>query len=243
MNTPLRSQLISQLWKGRDPFSDFPGNLYADDSQGWNSHHPYLTDFGYRTEPFLIVEVGVWKGGSALTMAGHLKNLGMNGAVIAVDTWLGAWDHWIKEEWFDHLFMQQGYPGLQKIFMGNVLKQGLEHMVVPLPLDSLNASLVLSHRGIQADLIHIDAAHDYDSVRADLKAWWPLVRPGGVLVGDDYHAEIAWPGVKRAFDEFVSDYGLESQFEHEFGKCRIRRSLEVDNALSTPLNNTVRDNL
>lgn len=36
------------------------------------------------------------------------------------------------------------------------------------------------------DFVYIDAAHDYKSVKADLEAWWPKVKRGGMLGGHDY---------------------------------------------------------
>merc|ERR1712129_457956 len=46
------------------------------------------------------------------------------------------------------------------------------------------------------DLVYIDAEHDYSSCRDDIIAWEPLVRPGGIIAGDDYGA--ASPGVSKA---------------------------------------------
>ena len=40
------------------------------------------------------------------------------------------------------------------------------------------------------DYVFLDAAHDYESVRADIAAWWPKIKPGGWFAGHDYtHAE------------------------------------------------------
>jgi predicted O-methyltransferase YrrM len=50
----------------------------------------------------------------------------------------------------------------------------------------------------EVDLAYIDAAHDYDSVKADLAAALGLVRRGGHLSGHDYNL----PGVARAVDEY-----------------------------------------
>jgi len=36
------------------------------------------------------------------------------------------------------------------------------------------------------DWIFIDALHTEPAVRADLWAWWPKLRPGGLFTGDDY---------------------------------------------------------
>lgn len=36
------------------------------------------------------------------------------------------------------------------------------------------------------DWVYIDALHDYDSCLADMRAWAPLIKPGGVLSGHDY---------------------------------------------------------
>lgn len=61
------------------------------------------------------------------------------------------------------------------------------------------------------DWVYIDARHDYDHARADIAAWWPLVRPGGLLAGHDYLDTTRGPtvfGVKRAVDEFASTHAL-----------------------------------
>ena len=48
------------------------------------------------------------------------------------------------------------------------------------------------------DFVFIDAAHDYDSVMRDLRAWHPKLRHDGVIAGHDW----AFDGVHRA----VRDY-------------------------------------
>lgn len=51
----------------------------------------------------------------------------------------------------------------------------------------------------RADIIFIDAAHDYSSVLEDIDRWWPKVKPGGFLVMHDFNHK--WPGVQRAISE------------------------------------------
>lgn len=36
------------------------------------------------------------------------------------------------------------------------------------------------------DFVYLDARHTYDAISEDLEAWWPKVRPGGILAGEDY---------------------------------------------------------
>lgn len=36
------------------------------------------------------------------------------------------------------------------------------------------------------DFVYIDAAHDYQNVKADIEAWWPTIKSGGMLGGHDY---------------------------------------------------------
>jgi hypothetical protein len=56
------------------------------------------------------------------------------------------------------------------------------------------------------DFAFIDGDHIYDAVCADLAAWWPKVRSGGLLTGHDYGIYLdstgEW-GVRRAVDEFA----------------------------------------
>lgn len=67
--------------------------------------------------------------------------------------------------------------------------------------------------------IYIDGDHRYDSVRADLQAWWPYLSSGGILAGHDY-----MPGehddVVRAVDEFAAAHGLEVQITDNLDEYR-----------------------
>ena len=215
-----RLEYLAKLWGDLEPFSGAEAYAHRVDFQGWASDHEYLRSSLDQIKPRVIVEIGVWKGGSTITMANHLRDSGITGVVICVDTWLGAWDHWLQPQWFSSLAMDAGYPTLFRTFMANITAKNLQDYVIPLPLDSGNAAEVIRRVGIMPDIIHIDAAHDYQSVMNDLRMWWPLLPDGGVLIGDDYDpAGGSWPDVKRAFQDFFQT----TDIENLGGKCRIRK--------------------
>jgi len=218
----MRSEIIKKLWRGNDPFNDFPTDRYALDTQGWGSEHHYLVEAMDMIRPHIVVEIGVWKGGSSLTMARRMQDLGLDSVVISIDTWLGSWEHWQNDEWFNLLVIKHGRPALMDIFMNNAIQLGLKDYIIPLPLDSLNAVRVLRHFNIYPDVVHIDGGHDYDAVHADLRLWWDMINPGGLLIGDNYDPAGGWPDVKRAFDDFFGALGL-APFEFGDNKCRIRK--------------------
>jgi hypothetical protein len=68
------------------------------------------------------------------------------------------------------------------------------------------------------DWAYIDGDHTYPAVRQDLEAYYPLIRPGGVLAGDDYGMVGWWEdGVRRAVDEFAATHGCElTVMGHQF---------------------------
>ena len=37
------------------------------------------------------------------------------------------------------------------------------------------------------DFIYVDARHDYCGVKEDLEHYWPILKPGGIIAGHDYH--------------------------------------------------------
>ena len=208
-------ELRAKLWGGRNPFADVPKPPTVD-RQGWgSSEHPCMADAIVQSRPRIIVEIGVWKGASALHMAEKLRELQWDAAVIAVDTWLGNWVHWAAPKWFGELELKSGYPSLYHKFAGNVVACGLEDYIVPLPLDSTNASELVRQRDIAIDMLHLDAGHTYEAVTTDLVRWWPSLRRGGLFIGDDYQD---WPDTRRAIDDFLARTP-HSHFQVVTNKC------------------------
>jgi predicted O-methyltransferase YrrM len=62
------------------------------------------------------------------------------------------------------------------------------------------------------DFAYIDQVHDGPSVTADLHAWWPLVKPGGVL-GYRNYAEGRGEPLDLAIDAFVAEHRIRTKYE------------------------------
>lgn len=189
---------------GHDIYEGFDYEEYELDLQGWGGNRPIFKDLIVKKKPNLIIEVGTWKGQSALNMASVLKE-NQKGTIICVDTWLGSPEHWrrkgssIDKNRWHSLEHCHGYPTIYYQFLANIKYLELEEYVVPLPATSVTASRVL--KDDKADIIYLDASHDYDSVIRDVNLYWNLLKKGGIFIGDDYTNH--WPGVLNAFDNFA----------------------------------------
>ena len=138
-------------------------------------------------------------------MAQLMRNNEVDGTVLSVDTFLGSWEHYEQKEYFPSLQHRNGYPSLFYTFLTNVVESGVAEYVQPFPLDSANAFFVIQRKGIVADVIHIDAGHDFDAVLNDLRIWWKVLKPGGLLIADDYDADgVVWPSVRDAVQAFLA---------------------------------------
>lgn len=199
------SEILKRLYRTNNPAEVFAPIDRPLDVQGWGSTHRYFEETILSVKPKVIVEIGVWKGASSIHMANIISKHSLNACVIAVDTWLGAADHWTNDQWFSHLLIKNGYPSLYEQFLSNCQKTGTDNVIIPLPLDSVNAAATIKKLKIPVDIIHIDAGHEYASVMSDLESWWPVLRTGGAIICDDYNtAPNVWPQVRAAIDAFVA---------------------------------------
>jgi len=57
------------------------------------------------------------------------------------------------------------------------------------------------------DFVYIDALHNYTAVKADMEAWYPKLKVGGVLAGHDYSLQ-DWPGIFTAVEEFSEEIDI-----------------------------------
>lgn len=185
-----------------DAFADYQLDESRVDLQGWNSKHPFFEAAIDSAEPSLIIELGVWKGMSSIHMAELVKARGFACEILAIDTWLGSSAHLSTAGRRDELSPEHGYPTLYRTFLANVKSTGHDDVIVPLPMDGNSAAYALGRLKVKADVIHIDASHEYAMALNDFRNYWPLLADTGVLVIDDY---ATWPGVSRAACEFAAE--------------------------------------
>lgn len=163
------------------------------DIRGWFSFEPF---YNHISETFLkdgmrIVEVGCFHGKSTAFMAGRIKEKNLGVEFYAVDSWLPITEHVVLRL----------NSGPYEIFCNNMTACDVSDFVEPIKADSVAASQKFPDGFF--DFVFIDADHKYKAVKADIQAWLPKVKAGGIIGGDDYVD--GWPGVVQAVNEAFGD--------------------------------------
>jgi predicted O-methyltransferase YrrM len=140
--------------------------------------------------PAHFVEIGAWKGKSTAFMAVEIINSGKDIKFDVVDTWAGSVEHQNDPE------IKEGT--LFDVFTNNL--KPVEHAFTAIRKTSIEAAKQYADASL--DFVLIDASHEYEDVLADIRAWLPKIKPGGMLAGDD----IGWTGVNRAVKELLPEH-------------------------------------
>jgi len=171
-------------------------HFYNTIGEDWFTYQElYSNMVDYFPDNALFVEVGSWKGRSISNMAVEIHNSEKNIKFDCVDTWDGSEEHSDPNScWFQpELVNDKNW--LYRIFLENT--KPVNHIINPIRTTSLEAAQYYKNRSI--DFVFIDAAHDYENVKADLNAWYPKVKKGGFIGGHDYPG---FSGVVLAVNEF-----------------------------------------
>jgi hypothetical protein len=210
----LAAEALMEALHGRDVYEDFDYRKYDYDGAGWGGQSPAFAELVGEVQPSLIIEVGSWKGASALSMAEAAAKEGLPTKILCIDTWLGALEFRMDRddpERFRALECRHGYPQVYYRFLANVCHVGHKERIIPFPMDSASAALWLMSHGVRAGLIYIDASHEEEAVYQDLLDYREVLAPGGKIFGDDW----AWASVRAAVSSFAKDHGLAVTLHHD----------------------------
>ena len=142
-----------------------------------------------------FVEVGTYLGRSLCSLGEVVERSGKRIAVIGVDTCRGSGPEGWRGKDFHADAVRNGGGTFAGALHKNLLDCGFGDKIQIVISDSVFASRLFSDASLE--WVHLDARHDYASVKADIEAWLPKIKKGGWLSGDDYD-EKKWPEVVKA---------------------------------------------
>ena len=134
-------------------------------------------------QPSTFVEIGSFAGKSLSWLAVEAINRHIPVTIHAVDSF-EAWEG-----------VPQG-TDLRALF-DEFTKPVADHIRV-WPMRSLDAVKHFADESL--DVVFVDGAHDYDSVTADINAWFPKLKPGAFMAGDDF---LMAPVCKAVCEQFA----------------------------------------
>jgi hypothetical protein len=169
-----------------------------------------LEEMGFTTG----AEIGVQRGKYAATLLNDWKSCKVYKLI----------DLWAQQENYKDFANvdDKGHEQNMEIAQRNVEKFGKNVKTEFMKMTSVEAANLIDDESL--DFAYIDARHDYCGVLEDLKAYWPKVRPGGIMAGHDFIKQEELPGgqdwslcmdgtrnsgaVRGAVEEFCVDKGL-----------------------------------
>jgi len=211
-----RQRMVRLLYDGEDPMvaAQQAGPLPSPDDSYPHTHLPEALVTALVEElsggaPLFVIESGSFVGGSAIRIANALR-ANHGGLVLCVDPFCGDSAMWADKAMRAWLRIRGGRPRLFEQFVANIAAAGCEDLVLPMCATTCAALGAL--RRLQAGhdapprpgLIYLDSAHEEGETLVEIRAAYELLRPGGVLLGDDW----SWEAVRNDVLRFASSQRL-----------------------------------
>ena len=106
---------------------------------------------------------------------------------------------WVNKVVWDHLSVSaDGRPTVYYQFLANILAQNLNDTVLPVSMSSIIGARFLQTYLFRPQVIYLDSAHEQGETLIELALYWNILRPGGVLFGDDW----GWSSVRCDVKKF-----------------------------------------
>lgn len=128
----------------------------------WRGHEQFAHWLVRTLDPTITVELGVDRAFSTIELARYNE-----GIVIGID--------WFQGD------AQAGWKDTEEEARKYVIESGFDIIIRKERFEDA----VRMYGNGQIDLLHIDGAHDYESVKRDFEMWLPKVRTGGVVIMHD----------------------------------------------------------
>ena len=144
----------------------------------------------------LFVEVGSFLGQSTAAMAFFIKHSKKRITFHAVD--LFELTEFSDDPHFKAIEEHGG--DFLAAFKNNLKGAEVEEYVTVVKASSLEAASQYEDRSIS--FLMIDASHKYEDVVDDIRAWYPKIKMGGIISGDDYD----WQEVRRAVEDTLGPH-------------------------------------
>ena len=185
------------------PAPGLPGRRWIDRVLSKNARRAASRDFLFATLPKggTVIEVGVFDGDFSERI------LAFNEPAILhlVDPWFTRDDGSL----FDGPTQDLGTKAEANAALESQYQQVARRFASEIAAGRVVMHRELSHQAAARfpeghfDWVYVDASHFYDDVKRDLAAYFPKLKRGGYIAGDDYDRRGIWDhGVTRAVDEF-----------------------------------------
>lgn len=159
--------------------------------QGWFDYKDFYDDMIDRFDNAIFVEIGAWKGRSAIYMGERIKDTGKNIKYYVIDNFKG------NPESSLHKMDNEIINGtLYKTFIKNI--KPLKDYITVIKGNSRNIYKRFDDKSI--DFLFIDGSHAFKAIKKDIELWRPKVK--SIIAGHDYY----WPEVNKAVKELIPNH-------------------------------------
>lgn len=124
--------------------------------------------------PSRFVEIGSFQGRSTAWLGLEILKSRKPVTLYAVDSFV-AWKGVPQGESLRALFDTHTAP----------IRVALGDQFRVIPFSSLEAAELFDDESL--DVVFVDGDHEYEAVMADISAWWPKLKVGGFMAGDDFN--------------------------------------------------------
>jgi predicted O-methyltransferase YrrM len=151
-------------------------------------------------ENAVVVEIGSFKGRSSVATCEGLSSV-PGARFVAIDPWR-------RKDVRTGDVYEAGDPDEDRVYRRFLRNTGPYDFVEPMRTTSLEAVKDFADESV--DWIFIDGDHRFDAIRADILAWYPKVKPGGLVSGHDY----SWFDVRSAVKGHLDPVAVRDSIWH-----------------------------